>query len=33
MAEIEEAFAGLPVINVYNARPPKVAVLDSAEMR
>lgn len=33
MAQIEEAFAGLPVVNVYGARIPDVEVLDMAEMR
>jgi len=33
MAEIEESFAGLPVVNVYGARIPDVDVLDMAEMR
>jgi wyosine [tRNA(Phe)-imidazoG37] synthetase (radical SAM superfamily) len=33
MAEIEAAFAGLPVISVYAVRPPEVSVLDEAEMR
>jgi wyosine [tRNA(Phe)-imidazoG37] synthetase (radical SAM superfamily) len=33
MYEIEEAFAGLPVINVYRAQIPTVEVLDRTEMR
>ena len=33
MDEIEEAFAGLPVINVYRAQIPTVEVLDRTEMR
>jgi len=33
MAEIEQAFAGLPVVSVYSAQPPKVRVLDRPEMR
>lgn len=33
MAEIEKAFAGLSVVNVYSARIPEVDVLDMAEMR
>jgi wyosine [tRNA(Phe)-imidazoG37] synthetase (radical SAM superfamily) len=33
MAEIEAGFAGLPVVSVYSARPPKIRVLDRAEMR
>lgn len=33
MAEIEQAFSGLPVVGVYSAQPPKVDVLDRAEMR
>lgn len=33
MAKVEAAFAGLPVVTVYSAQPPKVNVLDRAEMR
>lgn len=33
MAEIERVFAGLPVVNVYEAHPPTVRALDRAEMR
>ena len=33
MAIIELAFAGLPVVNVYDAQPPMVPALDRAEMR
>jgi wyosine [tRNA(Phe)-imidazoG37] synthetase (radical SAM superfamily) len=33
MAEIELAFRGLPVVNVYVARPPCIEPLDEAEMR
>ncbi len=33
MAQIEEVFAGLPVLNVFGAKPPQVSVLDEAEMR
>lgn len=33
MAEIEAAFAGLPVISVYTAQPPEGSVPDEAEMR
>ena len=33
MAEIEQAFSGLPVVNVYGAQPPKVHVLDRADVR
>lgn len=33
MAEIEGAFAGLPVISVFIVQPPEVYVLDEAEMR
>ena len=33
MAEIEEVFSELPVVNVYDAQPPRVRALDGAEMR
>ena len=33
MAEIEQSFSWLPVVNVYGAQPPNVQVLDSAETR
>ena len=33
MAEIEQSFAGLPVVSVYSAQPPNVEVLNSAETR
>jgi wyosine [tRNA(Phe)-imidazoG37] synthetase (radical SAM superfamily) len=33
MAEIEQAFSGLPVVSVYGAQPPQVRVLDRAEVR
>jgi hypothetical protein len=32
MAQIEESFAGLPVLNVYGAQPPQVDALDRDEM-
>jgi len=33
MAKVEEVFAGLPVVNVYGAKPPEVSLLDEAETR
>jgi wyosine [tRNA(Phe)-imidazoG37] synthetase (radical SAM superfamily) len=33
MAEVERAFAGLPVVNVHAAQPPRARPLDRAEMR
>ena len=33
MAEIEQVFSRLPIVNVYNAQPPMVHALDRAEMR
>lgn len=33
MVEIEQAFSGLPVVNVYDAQPPTVRALDRPEMR
>jgi wyosine [tRNA(Phe)-imidazoG37] synthetase (radical SAM superfamily) len=33
MAEIEQAFSGLPAVSVYNAHPPRVRVMDQAETR
>ena len=33
MAEIERVFSGLPVVNVYHARPPRVRAMDMPEMR
>jgi len=33
MAEIAHAFTGLPAVNVYDARPPRVHALDRAQMR
>ena len=33
MAEIAQAFSGLPVVNVYEAQPPRVHALDGAQMR
>lgn len=33
MAEVEAVFAGLPVVNVYAAHPPRTRPLDRAQMR